>query len=61
MTVKLEREGKLIDLDRVIVFIDGTQYRISANNQNELVVNKFNDDDNSICVRPSVSNEIRIS
>lgn len=46
-----------IKTQRVIITIDGFDYRISTDNQGGLVINKFPE---SIIILPNVSNQITI-
>ena len=49
-----------IEIVRMTIFIGETEFRISEDNQGNLVINKFAIEDSGINVHPSCSNEIKI-
>ena len=66
MKVILDRlnENKEIELTKLTVVLnDNIDYLISVNNFNELVIQKqqYGEGESSIVIKPSVSNEIRLS
>lgn len=58
MKLKLKRDGEIIEVDKVTVLIDETEFRISVTKQGELIINKWAMDEGAICVQPRAVNEI---
>jgi len=59
MKVQIKRDSELIDLNYLVVEINGSRFRLSEEN-GKLVVNKHNFDDDAICVNPQYANQIAI-
>ncbi|MEM6696772.1 MAG: hypothetical protein AAF599_00145 [Bacteroidota bacterium] len=62
LKVKLSRDSEEVDAKRVVINVNGMQLTITAH-AGEVVINKqdlegFND---SICIKPHMGNEIKIS
>lgn len=60
MKIKIDRYGTFVEADTVVIQIGDSDFRISVDNQNNLVINK-NGEDSSIHITPSTGNEIKIS
>jgi hypothetical protein len=60
MKIQLERNGEILDVKRLVIFINGNEFRLDENNRNELVINKAPLNDEQMFVIPSVGNEIKI-
>lgn len=63
MKIELGREGVQFDVKFATITIREKEFKISVDNFNNLVINKTygTDEDGSIKITPSVSNEIRIT
>lgn len=63
MKIRIDRNGLDVIVGHVTVVIEEKQFKISVDNFDNLVINKTygTDDDGSIKITPSVSNEIRIT
>lgn len=59
--MKIEIDEKTIAVDIIKISINGIDFRIKENQFGEMVINKYCDDDSTIIIKPSVSNEIRLT
>lgn len=60
MKIKNNRENFIEVKNITIQLTEETSLRMTVTNKNRLVITKVNDDDNSILVKPCVSNQLEI-
>jgi hypothetical protein len=63
MKISIDRSEIVNDVRNVTIFVNNVGFKISVNKFYELVLNKiqYQDGESSIVIKPSVSNEVRIT
>lgn len=59
MKIQLERDSEFIEVKRLVIIIDGKEYRLKENN-GLLNINKFHQEESKIKILPSMSNDVDI-
>lgn len=60
MEIQLNRNEERLNVNKVTIFVNNTEFEISVNQFNELIINKqqYDNGETNIIIRPKVSNEI---
>ena len=63
MKISIDRNQSVTDVSNVTIIVGNAGFRITVNKFDELVVNKiqYHDGESAIIIKPSVSNEIRLT
>ena len=63
MNIQIDRNNEKQEVNKITVFLNDVEIEINVNKFGELVVNKqqYGEGESSLVIKPSMSNEIRIS